>query len=484
MRKAENKIIWRPQPRQAAFMERGEYEAFYGGAAGGGKSTALIMEALRQVQIPHYRGLILRKTYPQLSEIVDVSRYYYKKAFPSARYNETAHCWTFPSGAKIYFGSMHRTADRTNYQGKAYDYIGFDELTHFTWDEYSYMFSRNRPSGPGTECYIRATGNPGGVGHSWVKERFIKSGNAGEPIRQKFNIRYPDGRTVEREKTRIFIPSSVFDNPALLENSPEYLDRLAMLPPAERDALLYGSWDSFAGQVFSEWRDNPDGYLTRINTHVVYPFKIPRTWSVYRSFDFGYSRPFSVGWYAVDHDGRLWRIRELYGSDGTPNEGVRWDVSKIAAAIRETEEQDENLKGKEIRGVADPAIWSRENSGSSTAALFEKFGIYFEKGDNSRISGKMQCHYRLRFDDNGIPMFYVFSTCKNFLRTVPSLVYSQRDTEDVDTTGEDHIYDEWRYVCMLNPIAPPKVPEKVLVPWDPLTEDGGRRGEYDWWVMN
>ena len=137
-------VVWRPQPRQREFMRRPEPEALYGGAAGGGKSDALIIEALRQVQIPHYRGLILRKTFPQLSDLVDKSLVYYRRAFPEAQYNATSHVWVFPSGAKIYFGSMQYTKDRTNYQGKAFDFIGFDELTHFEWEEYSYMMSRNR----------------------------------------------------------------------------------------------------------------------------------------------------------------------------------------------------------------------------------------------------------------------------------------------------------------------------------------------------
>ena len=158
----ERNIVWKPQPRQLEFMRRPEPEALYGGAAGGGKSDALVIEALRQVHIPHYRALILRKTYPQLSDLVDKSQRYYLRAFPEAQYNATSHVWVFPSGAKIYFGSMQHTKDRTNYQGKAFDFIGFDELTHFEWEEYSYMMSRNRPTGPGTRVYLRPPPTPAG----------------------------------------------------------------------------------------------------------------------------------------------------------------------------------------------------------------------------------------------------------------------------------------------------------------------------------
>ncbi len=459
-------VIWTPQPRQKIFMQRRENEALYGGAAGGGKSDCAIAEALRQVHIPHYRGLILRKTYPQLSEMVDRSHEIYKPSFPDAKYNEQKHSWTFPSGAKIYFGAMQHTKDRTNYQGKRYDFIDFDELTHFTWDEYSYLFSRNRPNGAGTRCYIRAQANPGGIGHGWVKERFITPAPPMTPIYDDVKIVFPDGKSEIRRRSRIFVPSSIFDNEILMKNDPEYITRLAALPENEKRALLYGDWDSFSGQVFNEWRNNPDGYITRKNTHVIEPFKIPSTWKIYRGFDFGYSRPFSVGWYAVDHDGRLYRIRELYGCTGTPNEGVRWEPQEIARRIRQIEKEDTNLRGKHITGIADPSIFD-ESRGESVAAMMERIGIYFEKADNTRIAGKMQLHNRLAFDENGVPMLYVFSTCKHFIRTIPALVYSESDVEDIDTATEDHIYDEVRYISMVNPINPPPKKYKEVV-YDPL----------------
>ena len=448
-------------------MERPEYEALYGGAAGGGKSDCMLAEALRQVHIPHYRALILRKTYPQLSEMIDRSRDLYKMAYPGARYNESGHFWRFPSGAKVFFGSMQHTKDRTNYQGKRYDLIIFDELTHFTWDEYSYMFSRNRPSGPGTRVYMRATANPGGIGHGWVKERFITAAQPMTPITEKLTIVGPDGKPINRTRKRIFVPSTVFDNRALMENDPNYIANLAMLPEAEQQALLYGNWDSFSGQVFTEWRNDPAGYNTQRYTHVINDFLIPPTWKIYRGFDFGYAKPFSVGWHAVDHDGCIYRIKEWYGCTKEPNTGIKITPQEMAQGIKEIEASDPNLKGKKVIGIADPSIWDKSR-GESVAEMMEKCGVYFSPGDNTRLAGKMQYHYRLAFDKNGRPMLYIFRSCKQFIRTVPALVYDQSKVEDIDTTGEDHIYDECRYVLMEHPINPRRNMMQPIPQEDPL----------------
>jgi len=477
---SDGPVVWSPQPKQAAFMARPEYEALYGGAAGGGKSDALVIEALRQVHIPHYKGLILRKTYPQLAELIDKTLHYYPAAYPGARYNGGSHAWTFPSGAKIIFGSMQYAKDRVRYQGQAYDYIAFDELTHFTWEEYSYLFSRNRPNGPGTRVYIRATANPGGVGHGWVKERFITAAAPMTPIEEEICWREPDGTERRQIQKRVFVPSTVYDNPALLRHDPLYVQRLASMPPAERDALLYGDWDSFSGQVFTEWRNDPEHYEDRKGSHVIKPFLIPETWSVWCSMDWGYSRPFSVGWYAVDHDRRLYHIREFYGCTGQPNEGLRMEPTEVARKIRAIEEDDPNLRKRRIHRVGDPAIWGSDGT-ESIGALMERQGVYFDKGDHARIDGKMQIHHRLAFDEEGVPGLYVFSTCRHFIRTVPALVYDESDVEDVDTDGEDHIYDQLRYVCMANPIAPRAPKKREPRPYDPLDLDRPVYDRYDFY---
>ena len=211
-----------------------------------------------------------------------------------------------------------------------------------------------------------------------------------------------------------------------------------------------------SGQVFTEWRNDPAHYQDQRWTHVIAPFPIPKHWKIYRGFDFGFSKPFSVGWYAADEEGRLYRIKELYGCTGRPNEGLRIDPVEQARRIREVEQNDPQLRGRVIQGIADPAIFD-ESRGESIAAMMERGPnfLHWMPGDHTRLAGKMQFHYRLAFDGEGRPMFQVFDTCRHFLRTIPNLVYDESNVEDIDTRQEDHIYDECRYVLMEHPISRP-----------------------------
>ena len=286
-------VIWKPQPAQVRFLKRPEYEALYGGAAGGGKSEALVMEAVRQVHIPHYRALLLRKTYPELSELNWQKPELLSACVPAGEIQRDETPLDIPERCNGRVGAMHRTADKLKYQGRTWDFIAFDELTHFTWEEYSYLFSRNRPNGPGTRVYMRRR-NPGGIGHGWVKERFITAAPSGTRIVAEMKVEQPDGTLLKMTRDRVFIPAKVYDNQILLNNDPNYVANLSMLPEAERRALLEGDWDSFSGQVFTEWKDDPAHYHDRRWSHVIAPFAIPPEWPVYRGFDWGYSRPFSV----------------------------------------------------------------------------------------------------------------------------------------------------------------------------------------------
>lgn len=455
------KVAWVPQPRQAEFMRRFEDEVLFGGAAGGGKSDALVAEALRQIGTPWYKGLILRKTFPQLLELIDKSYRLYPQIDPRAKYNDSKHIWTFSSGAKIIFGSLQNPKDKYKYQGIAYDFIGFDELTHFNFEEYEYLISRNRPNGPGMLCYMRATANPGGIGHGWVKDRFVTVSPPMTTTWHEVEVVNPDGSKTKHRRSRIFVPSLVQDNPALMRNDPSYVARLASMSEAERKALLYGDWNSYAGQVFSEFRDIPDHYKDRVGTHVIEPFDIPKYWRIWRSFDWGYAKPFSCGWWAIDPDGIAYRIKEYYGCrPGRPDTGLEMPPSDVFAEIARQEREDPMLRGKTIYGVADPAIWNRQ-TGDSVADVADRHGINFDRGDNERIAGWAQVHERLKFNRDGYPRMYIFNTCRDFIRTLPSLTYDEHTVEDVDSKLEDHIADECRYFCMANPVPP-----RIIAPED------------------
>ncbi len=239
-----------------------------------------------------------------------------------------------------------------------------------------------------------------------------------------------------------------------------------------------GDWGIEGGAVFEEFVNDEANYYTRKNTHVIAPFEIPNSWRIYRSFDFGYAKPFSCAWWAVDYDGRLYRILELYGCVADePDTGVKWSPDEIFREIHRIETEHRWLAGKKIQGVADPAIWDASH-GESIAETAEKHRVYFEPGDNKRLPGWMQVHYRMQFDEEGIPMMYIFSNCKGFIRTIPILMYDENKPEDVDTKQEDHIADETRYMCMANPMKPVHVSERRPQIYDPLSTDDGKVDRY------
>ena len=271
-----------------------------------------------------------------------------------------------------------------------------------------------------------------------------------------------------------------------MEADPQYIKQLEALPPKLRDAWLYGNWEIFEGQFFEDFRTEPDMRAAEAHgesltaeelraqrrwVHVIEPFDLNagscRGWRIMRSYDFGYGKPFSCAWWAIDYDGVIYRILELYGCTGTPNEGVRWTPDQQFAEIARIEREHPWLQGKKIEGVADPAIWDASR-GESIADTAARYGLYFTKGDNERIPGWMQCHYRLQFDEEGYSRMYVFSNCAAFIRTVPGMMFSRTAPEDLDTEMEDHVCDEWRYMCMSRPVAPLRPVERRVMMNDPL----------------
>jgi hypothetical protein len=232
-----------------------------------------------------------------------------------------------------------------------------------------------------------------------------------------------------------------------------------------------GDWGIDGGQVFEEFIDDPSRYDDRLYTHVIKPFEPPKSWRIYRSFDFGYSKPFSASWTAFDGDLRAYRILELYGCvKGEADVGVKWTPDEIFKEMKRIETEHPWLSGKTIYGVADPAIWDKSH-GKSIAETANNNGIYFEKGNHNRLQGLMQMHERLKFDESGIPMLYVFSNCKALIRTLPLLVYDENKPEDIDTKQEDHAYDECRYLMMQYPLKPVEETKKKPVEFNPLESD-------------
>ena len=425
-----------PNDKQKLFLADTHRYVGYGGARGGGKSWCVRTKAkILAAKYPGIKICIVRKTYPELTanHIKPLTKEIQKEM---ARYNDSKKEFRFVNGSEIIFRYLDTDKDLDRFQGTEFDILFLDEATQFSEDQYKMLIACVR----GVNDFpkrVYITCNPGGVGHQWVKRLFID---------RIYN-------TGEEPEEYSFIQAGVRDNKALMEMQPDYIKQLEALPPKIREAWLNGSWDVYMGQFFEDFYNFPDHYADRVGTHVIDPFEIPDGWKIYRSFDWGYNKPFSCGWWAVDYDGVAYRILELYGCTGTPNEGVKWTPPKVFAEIHRIETEHRWLAGKKIIGIADPAIWDAE-TGESIADVAAKHQVFFTPGDNKRIPGWMQVHYRLAFDDNGFPMMYVFSNCKAFIRTIPLLQYDEHKPEDLDTDGEDHVADEVRYFCMARPIKP------------------------------
>jgi hypothetical protein len=426
------KITWTASQKQRLALSCSIFELFYGGARFGGKSDYLLADFLDGIEYgSNHKGILFRRTYPELEELIFRSQQIYRPL--GADYLETKRQWVFPSGSLLKMRFLEQDKDVHRYQGHQYTWVGFDELTNWpTSYPYTYMFSCAR-SPQGLPVRVRASGNPGSVGHAWVKGRFIDSA-------KPFQI-YQDSET---GLARVFIPSTLDDND-YAKNDPGYEGRLKALPPYLYRAHRFGDWDVFIGQVFN---------FQQLH-HVVKPLPIPDWATIYMTFDWGFGAPFSTGWWWCDSDGRLYRFSEWYGWTGEVNKGLRLTDTEIAQGIKDRE-ACLGLTGKTITRIAGPDCFQKRpnyqggGQGPSTADIWKEQGLVLYPGDASRIHKIRQFHERLRIPEDGksAPMMQIYDTCSQFLRTIPNLVVDPSNPEDLDTKGEDHIYDEACHILM------------------------------------
>ena len=425
-------VIFRPNDGpQTEFLAAPEREVFYGGARGGGKSYAMLVDPLRYCHKETHRALLIRRTMPELRDLINHSQRLYSKAFPGAKWREQEKEWRFPSGAKIEFGYAENMTDALRYQGQSYTWIGIDELPQYhSPDIYNFLRSSLRSVDTEIPVYMRATGNPGNIGSQWVREMFV------DPAMPNFafdiNIDTPNGNKVI---TRRFIPAKLQDNPYLIQTD-DYYVMLASLPEIQRKQFLDGDWDAFEDSAFPEFNKS---------IHVVDPFEVPKGWQKFRAADWGYSSPACVLWFAIDYDNNLWIYRELY-------------TKKITADVfgRKVLELEH---GEYVRyGVLDASTWAKRGDiGPSIAETMIQTGCRWRPSDRtpkSRISGKLEIHKRLKISDDKKkePGLRIFSTCRNLIRTLPLLPLDDNNPEDVNTHVEDHAYDALRYGCMSRPM--------------------------------
>jgi len=428
----ENVIFEPNEGPQTQFLAASEREVFYGGARGGGKSYAMLIDPLRYCHKENHRCLLLRRSMPELRDMINHSQRLYGRAFPGAKWREQEKEWRFPSGARIEFGYAENLTDVLRYQGQSYTWIGIDELPQYPTPEiYNFLRSSLRSVDPEIPVYMRATGNPGNIGSLWVKDMFVDPAEPGK----KFDV-IIDTVAGQKKITRRFIPAKLQDNPYLMQTD-DYLVMLSSLPEVQRKQFLEGDWSAFEDCAFPEFD---------VVKHISEPFEIPRNWHRFRTCDWGYSSAACCLWIAIDFDNNLWVYRELY------TQRVTADV--FARKVLEAEQ------GEYIRyGMLDSSTWARRGDvGPSIAETMIREGCKWRPSDRSpksRVNGKLELHKRFSIDEkSGEPKLKIFNNCRNLLRTLPLLPTDKHNPEDVDTHAEDHAYDALRYGVMSRPLHP------------------------------
>jgi hypothetical protein len=449
---ANLKVIWQPSAKQKLLLSCPMFDVFLGGARGGGKTDGMLGEWVNHAQTygEHAIGLMIRRGLPQLLETIERSKTLYGPL--KANFLEQQKMWRFPNGARLRFAYLERDADADNYMGHSYTRVYVEEIGTFPDPKPILKLMATLRSGAGVPPGFRATGNPGGPGHQWVKARYIDPAPGGMKV-----ITDP-----ETGLKRIYIPSRVTDNAYL---GADYIQRLkASGSEALVRAWLDGDWTVIEGAFFPEFS---------FERHVLRPFPIPLEWGRFRSMDWGSASPASVGWWAVVSDdhyvqdrllprGALVRYREWYIAS-KPGVGLKLTAAEVSDGIKDRERNDPRLSGN---NVLDPSAF-RVDGGPSIAEEMARRGVHFNRADNARtaklgaLSGWDQLRNRLVGTDDGDPMIFFFDSCAALIRTLPALQHDPDKPEDVDTESEDHAPDDCRYACMSRPfVRQPSLAEK------------------------
>jgi len=460
-------IVWQPQPGpQTALVTCPVTEVFFGGARGGGKTDSSLGDWLNHSSMygENAIGVFFRRKFKQLEEVIARAKTLFKPL--GAKYNESKAEFTMPNGARLKFRYLERDSDAEEYQGHAYTRVYIEEATNFPSPDPINKLRATLRSGAGVPCGMRLTGNPGGPGHHWVKERYITPNPRGyEVFWEEFTNPFT-GKTVKID--RVFIPSKLSDNKLLLDGDSTYVARLHQSGSAELvKAWLTGDWDAVDGVFFNNFRRE------RHVLPMAYDLKIPVGAVRFRAMDWGSAKPFSIGWYAISDGtwglphGALFKYHEWYGMEpGKPNVGLRMNADQVAKGIRNREiEQMIRVK----YGTADPSIF-KQDGGPSIAEMMLIAGVSWGKADNARMAGWQQMRWRLDGELGldglpiGDPMLYFSEGCEDTIRTIESVQSDEKNPEDLDTDQEDHALDETRYGCMSRPWIPRiRVPEEMKV---------------------